>query len=174
MHKRINRKNIQLKRNYFSNKIALQNGDIKCIWKAINLVLNGKSKTTNITSLDIEGKQICNNKNIAESMNQFFYNIGINLSKSIPSTVNPLLEDKYPITNEKACFNFRTIHAGHMEKALGKCKTSTGFGADGIASQFVKIAFPVIVESLCDIFSLSLETGRFSDSWKNYPHVPHL
>ena len=70
MGKGINRYNIQLKINYFTNKIALQNGDIDGAWKTINLVLHGKPKMTNTTSLDLEGKQICNNNHIAESMNQ--------------------------------------------------------------------------------------------------------
>ena len=166
LRNRINRQNIELKKNYFTDKIASQKGDIKGAWKTINLVLNGKSKTTNITSLDIEGKQVCNNKNIAESLNHFYCNIGINLSKNIPITENPLLQNKYPINNQKACFNFRAIHTGHIENALGKLKTSAGFGADGIARQFVKIAFPIIAESLCDIFNLSLATSRFPNSWK--------
>ena len=166
LRNRINRQNIELKKNYFTDKIASQKGDIKGALKTINLVLNGKSKTTNITSLDVEGKQVCNNKNIAETLNHFFCNIGINLSKNIPITENPLLQNKYPINNQKACFNFRAIHTGHIDNALGKLKTSAGFGADGIASQFVKIAFPIIAESLCDIFNLSLATGRFPNSWK--------
>ena len=37
---------------------------------------------------------------------------------------------------------------------------------DGIASYFLKIALPVISESLCDIFNLSIATGCFPDSWK--------
>ena len=70
MHNRINRKSIQLKRNYFAYKIALLKGDIKGTWKTINSVLNGKSKTTKIISLDIEGKRICDNKDIAGSLKQ--------------------------------------------------------------------------------------------------------
>ena len=166
LRNRINRQNIELKKNHFTDKIASQKCDIKGAWKTINLVLKGKSKTTNITSLDIEGKQVCNNKNIAESLNHFFCNIGINLSKNIPITAKPLLQNKYPINNQKACFNFRVIHTGHIENALGKLKTSAGFGAYGIASQFVEIAFPIIAESLCDILNLSLATGRFPNSWK--------
>ena len=99
-------------------------------------------------------------------MNQFFCNIGINVSKDIPSTENHLLQDKYHINKERACFNFRTFYTAHIEKVLGMFTTSAGFGADGIASQFAKIAFPVIAESLCDICNLSLATGRFPDSWK--------
>ena len=47
-----------------------------------------------------------------------------------------------------------------------KMKISFGFGSDGIASHFLKIAFPVISSSLCRIYNLSMETGVFPDSWK--------
>ena len=41
-----------------------------------------------------------------------------------------------------------------------------GFGSDCIANHFLKIGLPVISDSLCDIFNLSIATGVFSDSWK--------
>ena len=53
-----------------------------------------------------------------------------------------------------------------MEKVFGKFKKSLGFGTDGIANHFLKIALPVIGESLCNIFNLSIATGAFPDSWK--------
>ena len=37
---------------------------------------------------------------------------------------------------------------------------------DNIASYFLKVAFPVISDSLCDILNLSLSSGIFPDSWK--------
>ena len=45
-------------------------------------------------------------------------------------------------------------------------KTSFSFGSDGIASHFIKIAFPIISHSLCRIYNLSIESGIFPDSWK--------
>ena len=53
-----------------------------------------------------------------------------------------------------------------MEKVFGKFKNFLGFGTDGIANHFLKIALPVIVESLCNIFNLSIATGVFPDCWK--------
>ena len=51
-------------------------------------------------------------------------------------------------------------------KFFGKLKTSKGCRNDGIARCFLKIALPVISESLCDIFNLSIATGCFPYSWK--------
>ena len=41
-----------------------------------------------------------------------------------------------------------------------------GFGTDSIANHFFKIALPVIGESLCNIFNLSIATGVFLDCRK--------
>ena len=45
-------------------------------------------------------------------------------------------------------------------------KTSHGSGNDGIASYFLKIALPNIKGSSCDLFNLSLFSGKFPDCWK--------
>ena len=45
-------------------------------------------------------------------------------------------------------------------------KKSLGFGSDGIASNFLKITFSVICNSICDIFNFSIFSGSFPDSWK--------
>ena len=44
MRNKINKVNTDLKRDYFTNKIASHEGDIKSIWKTINLVLDKNQK----------------------------------------------------------------------------------------------------------------------------------
>ena len=58
MRNKVNKVNIDLKRDYFTNKITFHEWDIKNTWKTINLVLNKKSKTTQIATLDVDGKKI--------------------------------------------------------------------------------------------------------------------
>ena len=69
---KVNKMNGELKREYFTHKIASCEGDLKKTWQTINNVLNKKSKTTNIASLNVDGKHISTNADIAESMNNFF------------------------------------------------------------------------------------------------------
>ena len=91
--------NIELKREFFTNKIASQNGDLKSAWKTINMVLNKKSKTTQVATLEVDGSLISDNDSIAESMNNFFCSIGNTLSGEIPETANPLLENEYMVNS---------------------------------------------------------------------------
>ena len=99
-------------------------------------------------------------------MNNFFCTIGQTLSDKIVQTRNPLLENDYEVNPQKTKFKFHVIDKIQLGKVFGKLKASKGSGNDGIASCFLKIALPVISESLCDIFNLSMETGRFPDNWK--------
>ena len=63
-------------------------------------------------------------------------------------------------------FEFLTVNIAQVEKVFAKFKNSLGFGTDGITNHFLKIVLPVIVESLCNIFNLSIATGVFPDCWK--------
>ena len=75
MRNKVNKLNTESKCQYFSNTIASHNGDLKNIWKTINLVLNEKSLTTQSHPLMIMESRFTTNKAIAESMNDFFCNI---------------------------------------------------------------------------------------------------
>ena len=119
MHNKVNKLNTESKREYFSNKIASHNGDLKNAWKTINLVLNKTSKTTQMVSLDVDGKQVCDNKAIAESMNDFFCNIGKNLSDKLPQTENPLLESRFSVNEHNLRFEFQAVNIAQVEKVFG-------------------------------------------------------
>ena len=90
---KVNKMNGELKREYFTHKIASCESDLKKTWRTINNVLNKKSKTTNIASLNVDGIHISTNADIAESMNNFFCTIGQTLSDKIVQTRNPLLKN---------------------------------------------------------------------------------
>ena len=72
----VNKQNKTLKRQYFTEKIRRCEGDMKETWKTINQLVNKRSKTTNVSSLQDDNKILTSSDEIAESMNQYFCNIG--------------------------------------------------------------------------------------------------
>ena len=96
----------------------------------------------------------------------FFCDIGKKLSDKIPAIPNPLLKNEYSVNKENSMFQFTPVDTRQVEKAFGKFKSSMGSGPDGIANFFLKAGLPILAESLCDIFNLSLATGVFPDCWK--------
>ena len=163
---RLNNLNIQLKREYFSDKITQFQGDLKKTWKTINQVINKKSNTTIVPMLTVDGQTIRDNKAIASSMNEYFCSIGNKLSEKIPNKANPLLSGEYPFETPPLSFSFSAIMTDILSSTLNKMKTSHGSGHDGIASFYLKIAMPVVGGSLCDLFNKSLFAGKFPEDWK--------
>ena len=117
---KVNNLGNQLKWDYFINKSARCKGNLKDSWKTINVLLNKRSKTTNVNCIDVEVRNVTDNNGIARSMKNFFYSIGKKLSEDIPQKPNPLLSNEYNINEDGTSFQFRTVYSVFVEKALKK------------------------------------------------------
>ena len=67
--------------DYYHRLFAVNKGNSKEIWNTINEFMSRSSKSQNISSLLINKKVVTNNTEIAESLNQYFAEIGITLKK---------------------------------------------------------------------------------------------
>ena len=141
-------------------------GNVKETWSTINKLINKRSKTTTIQSLRVDGITIFDSKEIANSMNQFFCTVGEKLSKDIPETENPLLNDEYIVNPKNATFSFAPVTPKQLIETMGKFKTSQGSGLDCISSFFLKVRMPVLAGSLSRLFNISMSLGIFPDEWK--------
>ena len=162
----VNKQNKTLKRQYFSDKIRRCEGDMKETWKAINQLVNKRSKTTNVSSLQEDNNILTSSDEIAESMNQYFCSIGQKLSEKIPHAENPLLHGDFSLNKNSTRFQFRAITPADIMKARQKFKVSKSFGIDGISSYFLKIGMPVLAPVLSTIFNRSISEGIFPNNWK--------
>ena len=164
---KVNVLNIQLKEQYYyTNKISACQGNMKESWKAINELLNKRSKSSNIDCLKKSGAETVHKKDISNAMNSFLCSVGKNLADKIDPAPNPLLEGDYEVNKRKARFSFRTIEVQEIRDAFATVKTAKSFGTDNISSYFLKLALAFIENSLAFLFNTSIETSRFPDSWK--------
>ena len=105
-------------------------------------------------------------------MNDFFCHIGKSFSEKLPQTESPLLESRFSVKEHNLWFECQSVNIAQLEMVIGKFKNSLGFGTDCITNHFLKIALPVIGESLCIIFYLTIAAGVFPDSWKTARVAP--
>ena len=77
------------RRKYYIKKIDDNEGNLKQTWKVLNHAMNRKCKTSNIGKLCIEKREICDPRDIAESLNDHFVSIDKKLAKEIPETADP-------------------------------------------------------------------------------------
>ena len=115
---KVNLLNIQLKTQYYTNKISACQGNMKESWKTINEILNKRSKSSNIDCLKESGSETVHRKHISNAMNSFFCSIGKDLAEKIDPALNPLLAGDYETNKHKATFHFRTIAVQEIRDAF--------------------------------------------------------
>ena len=102
---RVHALNVRLKKEYYTHKITACAGNIKESWKTINLLLNKRSKSSNIDCLkDSDSETVCK-KEISNKMNTFFCSVGKDLADRIDPVSNPFLSGHYKVNPDKADFH---------------------------------------------------------------------
>ena len=163
---RANALNKKLKKQYFSDKINGNKGNMKDSWQTIYQLLNKRSQSTNIVSLKESNQTIFDKQRISNEMNEYFCSIGEKLAADIVHTSNPLLSKEICINGNGRIFDFREINEGDIHQAVSRIKVKKSFGNDNISGYFLKIVFPYISRILKLIFNTSIETSTFPVSWK--------
>ena len=136
--------------------------------------MGNKSKTaylhlpgTQINDLKTENSRpLSDPEKIAECLNIHFTNVGPKLASEIPMVecdVNPVDSQK----RVNSTFELKEVTTSDVIKKLQEGNVAKATGHDNISNKVLKIAAPVISESLADLFNLSITTNTFSDhSWK--------
>ena len=153
--------NKKVKKQYFSDKINKNKGNIKGSWQTINQVLSKRSQSTNIVSLKESIQTIFDKQRSSNKMNEYFCFSGERLAADIVHTSNPLLSKEICINGDGRIFDFREINEGGIHQAVSGIKAKKSFGNDNISGYFLKIALPYISRILILIFNTSIETSTF-------------
>ena len=158
--------NRQLKKQYFAQKFTNEEGNMKATWQIVDQLLNKRSKSTSINSLNADGREILQKDAIANSMDRYFCSIGNDLANEIPNTPNPLLNNEYTVNAHESTFRFSEISAHEVTQAMNQMKTPKCVGTDKISSYFLTLAIPYVSKSLAQLLKISTRNSIFPESWK--------
>ena len=161
-----NKVNIELrsaKKDFYSSKIAGQKINPKKAWKSINNLLGRQNKPTVVNELNVGEENLTSPEDIAEGFNEYFSNIGPDLASKIDYS-NSNFETYVKIAqSEFAAFQPVTVsHVSHLLHGLSNNKAT---GIDKISSKIIKLAAPVISDSLTLIFNQAITLSSFPDEW---------
>ena len=136
------------------------------MWKNVNQLRGKGSKTTTISSLEVEGETVSTYSEIpvAETVNTYFVNVGPSLSQDLASGDTDFANYVTPATS---IFKFNEISLDDVFRLLFDIKCSKASGPDKISARLIKDSAKVIAPSLTIIFNCSLSTGVFPEDWKN-------
>ena len=156
--------------NYHKNKFHDPNIDVRKAWKFVYNalgVINNKSPS----KLKFNDKIISNPEELAESFSKIFIDKVRKLrakSKDNPK-IDPterleswLAQRAEPISE----FQLKTIGIQKLRQIMKKVKNSRSHGRDFIDGSSLKLAFPLIEESILHLVNLSIKSGTFAEKWK--------
>ncbi len=111
------------------------------------------------------GKKITQEKDIVNEFNKFFTSIGPKIANNIADSGNspdPLSYVNHDITN---VFHLQNILYYDLRSEIQNMQMAKSTGLDKISTK-LKQAGDNIIESLLEVYNLSLRTGTFLEDWK--------
>ena len=136
LQNKINKQIIDAKRLYYTDCSDRNKNNTKQMWKNINHLINKKSKSTNILSLQIDDQVVIESSSMSNLFNEYFTDIGPTLSSQIPET-NVSFEMYMKFSAQKE-FNFSDIHIQEVLNEISKLNISKWVGPDNIPAKLVK------------------------------------
>ena len=176
-------KQIKSAKRYYERQIFEKHkNDIKLIWDNINRLIGKNVNKTSVPDkiLCENGNTLSNLKDIADGFNDYYVNVGPNLSKKINS--EKMEKSNMPfITNPKSFFLYPT-HAEEVINVITLLKPKTSTGHDKISPKLIKQLYdrkhnePIrargVIPPLVHIINLSLSTGVIPKAMKLAKVVP--
>ena len=120
--------------------------------------------STEISILDVEGKTITKEKDIAEALNHHFTSIGPKLAIKLES--RPDDDSLKHINVQQNKMIFVHIDETYVLNAIKQLKNGKATGPDKISTTLIKDAADFIWKPLTMTFNSSLKYGAFQDIWK--------
>ena len=147
------------KNNYYNNYFYVNMSDSKKVWKGIRQLVNFKSRSgsTAPNKLLVEDTEINDPKAMADAFNNFFANIGNNLTKTIPRVnKSPLQYLTTPSQDNFFLFPTTTVE---IENDIIRLNANKSTGPFSIPVTVLKATKHAISKPLEIIFNASFSTG---------------
>ena len=184
-------KNVLLKqykslRNRVTSKIRKENVDYnnnrieeaaneKELWNIANDVMNPR-KESDWKIIDDEGKEITEERDVAETFNRFFVEKVEDLKRGIDKTLieDPLQRLKERMKNNACTMEFKTVSQKQLKTHLKKLKKKKSSGIDGLSQEHLILGATKLLTPLATIINQSILEGEFPNGWKEALVTPVL
>ena len=158
-------------REYYKNLIKQHNNNCIGLWKTLGSIICNKKKQTNINKLNINNQIINDPIRIANTMNNYFTNIGPDLAKKFKNSTNTNFMKFMGESNKQSMYMFKT-NPSEVFKLINKLKNKKSSGFDELSARFLKLCAPYISTPLANIFNASISNGIYPDLLKTARVTP--
>ena len=156
-------------RKFYENSFKKYKSNTRETWKTINSVLNNHSAKILPSQILVDNETVTNKQKISDFFNDYFTNIGSNLSNNIKfSELDPV--SYIPRFIESSIF---LVDVGETElrNVVFRLKNSSP-GFDDICVEVLKSSYVFYSQPLLHIINLSLSEGIFPDTLKIAKVIP--
>ena len=160
------------KKQYYNSCFDKYKNNIKQTWSTINNILNKNNKKHKFPDLfNINGTLTNNKKDIVNSFNRYFCNIGPKLESAIIIDSNKSYNHylKNPTT---ATFHFEPTNSTTVTKIINELKTRHSTGPDGLSTKLLQYIKEPLIEAITITLNQSLNTGIFPEKLKIAKVIP--
>ena len=136
----------------------------------------GQVSSKSPSKIQFENEIISNPKGLAEAFNKIFQT-KVRKLREKTDDIRPKIDPKVRLESwlgDKLLPNFilKKIDLSKLRKIMKKLKPSRSHGVDFIDSSSIKLALPLIEESILHLVNLSISSRKFSDLWKTQLVLP--
>ena len=146
---------------YYNNEFNQNRSNMRKMWNTISEIIHKqKNNHTSIKKICFQEKYISDQTEIANTFNDFFINIGPNLTKNITQKDQSNISyRKYINASILSSFNFQLIDDESLRKTLNSLRTKSSSGYDGISTRLLKFLATALISSQRLIINQSLIKG---------------
>ena len=153
------------KRNYYSSYFENFKSNSKKIWSGIREIINKNNKSSSSQiCLEVEGKLVTCQKQVADNFNTFYTNVALNLVNKMQKSTKHF-SDYLPNAPTNSLF-LTPITQTEVEDQISALNESKAPGSYGIPVKVVKMSKTLISAQLSNIFNQSFQSGLFPDKLK--------
>jgi len=140
------------KQNYYEQQILLDKNDPKKLWKTINSILefNPRSKSSIERIVDETGNKLSNPRDIANTFDQYFCNIGPELAKTITPPTSASSNFSHSCTS---IFSLMDTSMEEVICGIDYLKIGKALKVDDIPTKLLKMAKTVLAPFLSVVFN---------------------
>ena len=147
------------KKLYYEEYFERNKSSMVKTWSKINEIVKQKSVQTNAEqSFIYKGKLLTDSASIADSFNEYFAQIGEELSNSISTNVSyaDYLPPKSP-----SQFSFTELTNKETDEIICNLKSKSSSGVDGLSMKVLKYIKEPLIPSITILLNMSFQTGNF-------------
>ena len=150
---------------YYKDLIKQHSNNCIGLWRTLGSIISNKNKDSKINKLKVNTKTINDPKNIANTLNDFFTDIGPRLANKFQN-INQNRFLKFMGESCKQSMYMHKTNSAEIEKLISNLDSKKSPGFDELSAKFLKLCAPHISETLANIFNISISSGVYPDHLK--------